>query len=185
MKTENFHYHHLLITCSLEKARRKNKTSLLDRVLGSKGSKVMKVLRSSSSFPTINSLNLLLMQGVRDGTRRVCKCHFWAFSCHFLQRALSILPVNLPFLKQKDLVLILSNYVCSFICSFRNLNYFRVGSSPTTEASLTVAFQKIKDSRKDLQKQEKVKGKFLLRQEKRSSKQNKGAFVGNAKENPC
>ena len=106
MKTENFHYHHLLNTCSLEKARRKNKTSLLDRVLGSKGSKVMKVLRTSSSFPTINSLNLLLMQGVRDGTRRVCKCHFWAFSCHFLPRALSILPVNLPFLKQKDLVLI-------------------------------------------------------------------------------
>ena len=96
----------IMITCSLEKARRKNKTSLLDRVLGSKGSKVMKVLRTSSSFPTINSLNLLLMQGVRDGTRRVCKCHFWAFSCHFLQRALSILPVNLPFLKQKDLVLI-------------------------------------------------------------------------------
>ena len=76
-------------------------------------------------------------------------------------------------------------FVVLFVCFFCNLNYFRVGSSPTTEASLTVAFQKIKDSRKDLQKQEKVKGKFLLRQEKRSSKQNKGAFVGNAKENPC
>ena len=105
------------------------------------------------------------MQGVRDGTRRVCKSHFWAFfvvnftfglflAMHCVNADLStMLYLYVPtsyihLLKDKlcwiYLVLFIT-FLFLFLTCFGFIHtyiIFRVGSSPTTEESLTVAFQK-------------------------------------------